>query len=156
MFQFIAAHVDDAQMTFKVTDRQQQCFHDNVLHGMNVVRDLAGKQRHILVDDNNDSACENENAHGFDAEQKIVVSGIVFGIFQNERGMIVFKFNTWSFVGVYGGGDGMFVHLIVIDQFAAFGFIRHDINFDLNGTFIALNNSAVHHRIFLKHGAILP
>ena len=100
---------------------------------MDVICDFSGEKRNIFVDNDDDAGGEHENAHGFDAEKEIVVRGIIFRVFQNECGMIVLKFNTRGLVGVDGRSNSMFVHLVFINEPAALGLVRHDVDFNQIG-----------------------
>ena len=144
MLDFVAAHVDHAQMGFKVTDRLEQSFQENVLRRLDIRSETAGKQRNTVVkDDHNALRGENKDAHGLDFEQEIILGGIVLGIFQDHRRVIVFKLNTGRLVGVGGRQQRMFIHTVVIDEMVALRLIRQDIDFNLREPFRSLGDPSI-------------
>ncbi len=97
----------------------------------------------LLVDDQHDAVGEEEDAHGFHAEEEVVVSRIVLRVLEDDGDVVVFELDTRRLVRVDGGRQRVRIDPQFVGQIGAFLPVGHHVDVDGDRACVGMGDAAV-------------
>ncbi len=136
LLQRVGDHVDGAQVPQVVEGGPVQELQHQVGEGGDLQEGFALEQVAVLRQDQHQPVPEPEQSHRGDLELELVLLRVVLGALEDDGDVLRLELEAGDLVGVQGGGQGVLVHLELLDQEAPLAFVRVDV--DVHGALVVL------------------